>query len=113
MTLTEFLEARIAEDEATARNAGNSPVIEVARRYGKVAAQHFYARWDPARVLAECEAKRAIIEAHPIEYSKVSDYTDCVACLDVDTYDAYPCLTMRALGYVYAGHPDYRQEWRP
>ncbi|MGA4726281.1 DUF6221 family protein [Micromonospora taraxaci] len=75
-------------------------------------AQHI-ARHDPARVLAEVDAKRRILDAHPIEYSKVSEYTDCAACVDVDSYDAYPCLTVRLLALPYADRPGYRDEWRP
>jgi hypothetical protein len=44
----------------------------------------FAALHDPARVLREVESKRAILDAHPIEYSKVSDYTDCANCIDED-----------------------------
>ncbi len=69
------------------------------------------ARHDPARVLREVEAKRRMLAAHPIEYSRVSDFTDCAACMDVDTYDAYPCLTVRLLALPFADHPEYRAEW--
>lgn len=60
------------------------------------------ARFDPARVLAECEAKRRVVtaiarwlDAHPDE--------DHVPAGD----DALCWLAL-----PYADHPDYREEWR-
>ncbi len=91
------------------------------------------ARWDPARVLAECEAKRRIIELHRT-YGEVYDRArmtypegadDCVTCGYGDEWQAkanalefpddstYPCPTLRVLALSYIGHPDYREEWRP
>lgn len=84
MTIVEFLEARIAEDEAVAREAdgarwfhsdkivtfevlgedGNwgdaTPPISVDMR----ANGWHITRWSPDRVLAECEAKRRIVALH-------------------------------------------------
>jgi hypothetical protein len=84
MTLTDFLLARIAEDEACADGLewdDGNPVHQTAR------------------VLAECEAKRRIVEA----------------CADVLAYDAeaLPQDVLRLLALPYADHPDYRQEWKP
>lgn len=77
--LIAVLLARIAEDEAAARAAlapdemhpyGDAALprmtpeqvpYEVERLLGGSWGHHF-ARWDPARVLAECEAKRCIVE---------------------------------------------------
>lgn len=57
------------------------------------------ARHSHARVLAECQAKRAIIE-------QVSDieWTGSYAVRDV---------VLGHLAAVYADHPDYQPEWRP
>lgn len=53
------------------------------------------ARWDPARVLAECEVKRAILDA----------------------VEAVPTSTMlhvlRQIGSVYSNHPEYDPAWEP
>jgi hypothetical protein len=58
------------------------------------------ARWDPARVLAECEAKRRIVELHGCYHScRSSDY-------------AGDCPTMDLVALPYASHPEYREEWR-
>jgi hypothetical protein len=56
------------------------------------AAEHI-ARWDPARVLAECEAKRRIVAfyAGPVGSHYVLHF----------------------LALAYADHPDYREEWKP
>ena len=48
------------------------------------------ARHDPARVLAECDAKRRIVERR--------NHLDGP--------------TLRALAAVYADHPDWREEWK-
>ena len=87
MTLTEFLEARISEDEAFARKvpgmrfstwnrsweAGFRDLVlddGVDGRYVRLpeSMDEHICRWDPARVLAECATKRAIIEALSSEH---------------------------------------------
>ncbi len=143
MTLTEFLLARIAEDEAVAAAAvsrrdgvdkweavGSGTVVGPG--YDKVkhvmlpssedgAARHI-ARHDPARVLAEVEAKRRIVGIHeldPIEvYSWGTTGGGCGLCdhsceTGGDTWGHDPCETLKALALPYADHPDYRQEWKP
>jgi hypothetical protein len=89
MTLTEFLLARIAEDERAA-NADWSNL-----------------GYDPARVLAECEAKRRILDLH--RSGEVCD--PCSGWLGTDP--AADCPTLRLLALPYADHPDYRAaEWK-
>jgi len=109
--LAEFLLARIAEDETGARQAvGDGPASWTARPYWFTAslsadipgvttdelhldhAQHI-ARWDPARVLAECEAKRRVVMFMSDEYHEPE--------------------VLGLLALPYADHPDYREEWRP
>lgn len=95
MTITEFLLARIAEDEAEAAKAGSfTPWDRPFERddYGHLLVQ-------PDRVLAECEAKRRIVDRY-------SGCDDCGAGDD-------PCDALRFLALPYADHPDYRKEWRP
>jgi hypothetical protein len=98
MSLTEFLLARIAEDEAVANEAdwamqgkwyvdADDKVDEYVRRLA------------PARALAECEAKRRIVANHLRHNPGESGYGAsryAVACLAM-TYD----------------HPDYQAEWKP
>lgn len=93
------------------------------------------ARQDPARVFAECKAKRAIVHLHRqlgdtvpngwldgrhayLSYPEVA--WTCDQCGPGDEWVEhperdyrYPCDTLRALAVVYAGHPDYQDEWRP
>jgi hypothetical protein len=104
-TLTDFILARIAEDEAEAG--------------------HAYLVWDffsgdgeslKARVLAECEAKRRIVERHSqtVECGNVGCQRRGLSgmhCLTCD--DEWPCPDLRDLAVVYADHPDYRDEWKP
>lgn len=132
LTVTEFLLARIAEDEAAATSAaqaenegalscgeilpagyawtdGEGMVVGVGEDNAlwdcegsdtlcvapEVSAH--MSRHDPARVLAECAAKRAVIEAFD------------PAAPDLDPYVGVSVISM--LAAVYEDHPDYRQEW--
>jgi hypothetical protein len=139
--LIAFLAARLAEDEAAAKAAQlrfpgpwdravtpDSPLPSAVSLYdsldesfgvirGSYAAAHI-ARHDPARVLREVEAKRAIMAAHPAADDEGQLF--CSTCVsDAELYDEefgagrWPCVTVRALIAVYSDHPDYRQEWAP
>ena len=124
--LTEFLLARIAEDEAAARAAGgedwytalvpgrammkrddepqhtvvDSPATLVSYEVTSAEKGEHIARHDPARVLAECEAKRRIVER----------------CSAVDVGMPSPRLAqgiIAEMATAHADHADYRAEWRP
>jgi len=75
-------------------------------------AQHI-ARHDPARVLAEVDAKRRIIaladEASGLDMSVDNDRR--VAPRDMAAEPYVGDLILRALALPYVGHPDYREEW--
>lgn len=81
------------------------------------------ARHDPARVLAEVAAKRRLLDEHAdygegLGQTPDGDYgmipAACTTCGTPSEYAvAWPCPTLRTLALSYAGHPDYRQEWRP
>lgn len=80
-------------------------------RAAMVNAEHI-ARHDPARVLAEVDAKRRIIAEH-----RGSGVT-CPRCsLGAEdgqvVYWRDPCATLRLLALPYADHPEYRPEWAP
>lgn len=62
------------------------------------------ARHDPARVLAEVAAKRAILDLH--DQGDKAD--ECAICFAV-----WPCGTLRALATVYADRDGYDERWRP
>lgn len=109
MTLTEFLLARIAEDEAVAnaaaeaftRGVSTPPTWASKRQWERFdpAVSEQIRRHDPASVLAECAALREVVGLH-------------TACDDVSYGDTSTCPTLRALAKPYADHPDYRpEEW--
>lgn len=141
MTITEFLLARIAEDERVARAAldpdrpgihwqwvvpdeagdldaprwlrtaeefpttsgvGPLPAFPLGFEFRAEPSRGMdhIARHDPARVLAECEAKRRIVErCSAVDYAMPSHHL------------AHGILADLAL--PYADHPDYRPEWKP
>lgn len=130
MNITEFLEARIAEDEAECQPMA---ALEDDDRGGWAIA---YAE----RVLAECAAKRAVLVLHQPTVETVEWFDDatgtgkasvCPQCRPKDptdwnppigmagirpegfvpSYTLAPCPTLCALAAVYADHPDYQQEW--
>jgi hypothetical protein len=79
----------------------------VAVASGSFVADHI-ALHDPARVLADITAKRAILARH--------DGFACAGCearqLDEDE-PLSRCTLVRLLASVYAARPGYRQEWAP
>lgn len=113
MTISEFLLARIAEDEDAAR--GGKLGERFGYRYdpppwgGAYEAvsedpcsdrSGTYLAVDPNRLAAECEAKRRIVERH--QYGS-----------DVQGGGWLEATSriVRDLAAVYASHPDYDQEW--
>lgn len=104
--LAEFLLARIAEDEADIGHEA-SP----ADYCDAVEGIHLSAR----RALAECEAKRRIVEGW--RRLDAEDYGEFVVGGGWDPGIDYASdaleHAMRALALPYADHPDYREEWRP
>jgi len=122
MTLTEFLLARIAEDEAIARDCIKlaigawSHMLQIPYQQGWEAerATAHADQWHPHRVLAECAAKRAIIQEHPMmPAGALMTERHCAGYEEeAISRDWWPCPTLRALAIPYAEHPDYRQEWR-
>ena len=129
MNITEFLEARIADDEELANAAlvGMHGKHETAWDYaGYILSSErdstpkqdeFLTTWWPARVLAECAAKRAIVAEHGRDDDSSADYCEtCAVWWKCELGEgpppvAWPCPTLRALAAVYADHPDYQQEW--
>ena len=124
--IIEFLEARIREDEAVAAAASSGPwqwygdptsdsallyasderqVLDVYSDHTAAflavseADRTHIAIHDPVRVLADCVAKRKILENIPP-----------VADQDELNGDASPYVLM-CLASVYRGHPDYEEGW--
>jgi hypothetical protein len=123
MTLTEFLLSRIAEDEAVARLPDlmwPSSWTAKFRDYEALretkprdyAMGRYCTQFDPARVLAECEAKRRIVEdmVSSIEWAGSADCPDPAPYLRrVGTLQE----VIRLLAIPYADHPDYDETWKP
>lgn len=90
--LTAFLLARITEDKTEAQRAS----------------EHMRPSWGacatPARILAECDAKRELLAlADPYDFA---DDGGTGMSVHADTI-------LRILAVPYAAHPDYQNEWRP
>jgi hypothetical protein len=108
MTITEFLEARIAEDEAEAMDVPlNGDLFDMSRLAFTPALR--------SRVLAECAAKRAILafdeDMQIWEPRLSSSDTDAGSFTMGAPKDPHARHVTRILAAVYADHPDYRQDW--
>jgi hypothetical protein len=136
MSLAEFWLARIAEDEDAARGPltqkwfavgtefpdDDSHPSEMLRGYvdsqglavtedGDGPSVWHIARHDPARVLAECEAKRRIVE----HWNSTVEWAEDPGCDSPDRYlmvAAGLYEAMRHLAEPSADHPDFQPEWR-
>lgn len=128
--LTAFLKARLDEDEAAAYGlCGNGahmakwlisgdgaifigtdppPEVPIARAHDERVAQ-WIAHHDPARVLREVAAKRAIVAAW-LESEAALDR----GYSDVNRGGQLALRTAcRHLAAAWEDHPDYREDWRP
>jgi hypothetical protein len=72
-------------------------------------------RWDPARVLAECEARRRIVEfadeATSLDMQVDGEFR--IGSRDESDEPYIGDSIMRALALPYADSEGYREEWRP
>lgn len=118
MDLAKFLLARIADDDRVAKASAKEPYHFYADgHYGAVA--EFLERWNPvnpACVLAECEAKRRIVErCRETMADYHAGYTGQFQRPRGEVLaEALARDTLRLLALPYADHPDYREEeWKP
>ena len=122
--LDEFLLARVAEDKRVAADAAAAsgrqdwrPGDGAGPDSPPKAAEHI-ARYDPARILAECAAKRRMIlacrEIRPdLAFLGVRPRGMADFPLSPRDHHQLAALTLALLALPYAGHSDYRPEWRP
>jgi hypothetical protein len=127
--LAEWLLARIAEDEEAARAAVGEH-FSVSYSSSSLPVIWHIDRWTSARVLAECAAKRRIVELHrheakgpgPVLYDGSRDLNEgvfgCVICSCVDDDPGWHftggwCQTVRLLALPYASREGYDERWRP
>ena len=111
MTIIEFLNAHIAEDEAAARAVleksapdGWDNPTETGNFWREEV--EFWDRFDPERVLAECAAKRGILA----EYEGLTFESRSV----MDSWEPYRSVmrnTLAQMAKVYESHPDYDKGW--
>lgn len=131
--LLDFIRARLDEDEQAARKAGETcaapwfnkvtvepggytdgrivddngyTVVHVEDQTPEFDEAEHIVRWNPARVLAEVEAKRRMLSAWP-------DPTGEWSAAEAAAARAVKERIYRLLALPYADHPDYRAEWRP
>lgn len=130
MTITEFLEARIAEDEEVAMDAvdgdDDDGVWHVGPSFGGGSEQvkgkgiliygegghtedqaAHIAAWDPARVLAECAAKRWVLDTLQ-GYEPGSEWHGEE---DMGRRGNNAAGAVRKMAAVYSDHPDYDKDW--
>lgn len=137
MNITEFLLARIAEDEQRARGAAIEWDEEWQLMEFEDLSEAAFAHvriLSPSRVMAECKSKRAIVAWHE-QWPTLVEGLDEIAGGDMSTISASitrrmawvtqreyvkvfgtepPTTAMiRAMAEVYADRPGYREEWRP
>jgi hypothetical protein len=103
VNITEFLEARIAEDEKLAEAALSgmhgehhdawdyAGYVLGTDRDSTPKQDEFVTAWWPQRALAECAAKREVLALDDGDYMAVA--------------------VIKALAAVYKDHPDYQKEW--
>ena len=129
--LTAFITARLDEDEAVAKAATIEhlgtwrPVWILASDAARIVdtdgmliggsqlrgeAEHI-ARHDPARVLREVTAKRAMVAQHSRNPGTVFDACDWCSHEAADY--PWPCPTIRAIAAIWNDHPDYQPQWAP
>ena len=141
MTIIDFLNARLDEDEAAAKAAGSAPWVadlprsvhvdpkarsENKHAFGKqgyiagvgnVGAQTHIARHDPARALRQVTVHRTILAIH--HPYKAGPYPHaCRGCPHSSTDDPYTenineCPELRAIASIHADHPDYLEATTP
>jgi hypothetical protein len=125
--LIAFAKACLDEDEAAAKEAASRPLgaaWDDGTRLTAVA-RHIN-RHDPARVLREVAAKRAIIGQQTSDHAPVETIYGlcCRTCVDwqddkgahefgIAIPHQWPCRVARSAVASWADRPGYRPEWAP
>ncbi|WP_327139279.1 DUF6221 family protein [Nocardia sp. NBC_01327] len=127
-TIEEFIEARIDIEEATARGTVQASLswqnftmdgeLRDSDNAGTIMMcvadedrQHI-AHHDPARVLRQCTALRAILRVHRPDGDR-----ECVGCTRNDRagepsfVPIGECVELRTLAAIWPDHPDFQAEW--
>ncbi|CAM5264390.1 DUF6221 family protein [Streptomyces badius] len=119
--LADFLRARFAERRAIALAAQPGPwhsdggTVYVKHPTDQVvdyseSADHI-ATNDPADVLADLDAKLALLDEHgQASLPNGVDLDECRVC--GGSNEVWPCPTLRILARPFTGHADYQDKWR-
>lgn len=102
MNITEFLEARITEDEVEAREFQHyeDDVWETA------------GWWNPTRVLAECAAKRALLESYEnVAKAAAGKQPNVETALTIEGMREGTRMALVALTFPYKDHQDWQADW--
>lgn len=127
MGIVEFLEARIAEDEADAQAADEGRLLTWSKNDHMVIVDSgFIQTFTPSRVLREVAAKRAVVVEHKLVpaknvWGKSTGGFGCELCDSTPDLDlggieierSGGCKTLRTLAVIFSDHPDFDEEWRP
>lgn len=107
VTITDFLLARIADDEEGANHdlVGIDPSSYLGDRE--------YMLWTfGSRTLAQCAALREVVELHSRRDGPTGPGDTCSGSgLSSTLRTDAGCDTLRALASAFADHPEYRAEW--
>jgi hypothetical protein len=119
MTIVEFLEARLTEDELTAsaaieeaadwhvlhsyrdiKDGGGHHVVLADSKYPTIGQAAHIARHSPARVLRQCEAARQVIA----EFLRLDALGDLPGRTAIES-------ALKQLAAVHCDHPDFDPTW--
>lgn len=103
--LTEFLLARIAEDEEAAKRAERWFLVD----FNNAENDEHGTRHKPARVLVECDVKRQIV-AFADQCHRDEERFGPGDAVMTSRYGA-ALVALRFLALPYAAHPDYDPAW--
>lgn len=122
LTLAEFLLARIAEDEEQSEFAQRAaderkdpdPVTGWRSTLdGGYVHEPPIVGVDPDRALAECEAKRRIVDTVQRMVLDADDPAVGMSMKERFMTGSVARNLLSSLALPYADHPDFREEWRP
>lgn len=120
LTLAGFLNAQLDEDEWAARRIHadrcETPAEVTPDSMGRPMAPVCDCDWHIARVLAEADAKRAVVAMHDGSHECPSEGDNCGWWMPDDEDDHHQslwCPTLRILAQPYRDHPDYQPRWAP
>lgn len=108
MDLVSFLRARLDEDERVATVLGDDMRQSWAIPEDESVAVIHMHRHAPARVLAEVDAKRRILDEYEQATGQYATHSQVSAGEEIGLRFA-----VKALALPYAEHPSYDEAWRP